>query len=136
MQSSKSLYHFGPYRLDPGQRVLLRDGKPVSLTLKAFDTLITLVQRQGHVVEKDDLMKQVWPDACVEESNLTQNIFTLRKVLGETAEGLKYIETVPRRGYRFDPCGRDHDSASRRRFFKPNGYSHNPVSGCAPVRQR
>ncbi len=101
MQASKSSYHFGPYRLDASQRVLLRDGKPVSLTLKAFDTLIALVQKQGQVVEKDDLMKQVWPDACVEDSNLTQNIFTLRKVLGETAEGLKYIETVPRRGYRF-----------------------------------
>ncbi|MFN2510726.1 MAG: winged helix-turn-helix domain-containing protein [Pyrinomonadaceae bacterium] len=101
MQSSTSSYHFGPYRLDVGQRVLLRDGKPVSLTLKAFDTLIALVEKQGHVVEKDDLMRQVWPDACVEDSNLTQNIFTLRKVLGETAEGLKYIETVPRRGYRF-----------------------------------
>ena len=101
MQASKSSYHFGPYRLDVSQRVLLRDGKPVSLTLKAFDTLIALVQKKGHVVEKDDLMKQVWPDACVEDSNLTQNIFTLRKVLGETVEGLKYIETVPRRGYRF-----------------------------------
>ncbi|MBA3515107.1 MAG: winged helix-turn-helix domain-containing protein, partial [Pyrinomonadaceae bacterium] len=101
MQATKSSYHFGPYRLDASQRVLLRDGKPVSLTLKAFDTLIALVQKQGHVVEKDDLMKQVWPDACVEDSNLTQNIFTLRKVLGETAEGSKYIETVPRRGYRF-----------------------------------
>jgi TolB-like protein len=101
MQSSTSSYHFGPYRLDVNQRVLLRDGKPVSLTLKAFDTLIALVEKQGHVVEKDDLMRQVWPDACVEDSNLTQNIFTLRKVLGETADGLKYIETVPRRGYRF-----------------------------------
>jgi TolB-like protein/predicted negative regulator of RcsB-dependent stress response len=101
MQASKSSYHFGPYRLDASQRVLLRDGKPVSLTLKAFDTLIALVQKPGHVVEKDDLMKQIWPDACVEDANLTQNIFTLRKVLGETAEGLKYIETVPRRGYRF-----------------------------------
>ncbi|MCM3869883.1 MAG: winged helix-turn-helix domain-containing protein, partial [Pyrinomonadaceae bacterium] len=101
MQASNSSYHFGPYRLDASQRVLLRDGQPVSLTLKAFDTLIALVQKQGLVVEKDDLMKQVWPDACVEDSNLTQNIFTLRKILGETAEGLKYIETVPRRGYRF-----------------------------------
>ncbi|MCA1573985.1 MAG: winged helix-turn-helix domain-containing protein, partial [Acidobacteria bacterium] len=101
MQASKSSYHFGPYHLDASQRVLLRDGKPVSLTLKAFDTLMALVQKQGHVVEKNDLMKLVWPDACVEDSNLTQNIFTLRKVLGETAEGSKYIETVPRRGYRF-----------------------------------
>ncbi len=101
MQASNSSYHFGPYRLDASQRVLLRDGQPVSLTLKAFDTLIALVQKQGQVVEKDDLMRQVWPDACVEDSNLTQNIFTLRRVLGEAAEGLKYIETVPRRGYRF-----------------------------------
>ena len=101
MQGSKSSYHFGPYRLDASQRVLLREGKPVSLTLKAFDTLHVLVEKHGHVVEKDDLMRQVWPDAFVEESNLTQNIFTLRKALGETTGEFKYIETVPRRGYRF-----------------------------------
>lgn len=101
MQGSKSSYHFGPYRLDASQRVLLREGKPVSLTLKAFDTLQVLVEKHGHVVEKDDLMRQVWPDAFVEESNLTQNIFTLRKALGETTGEFKYIETVPRRGYRF-----------------------------------
>ena len=101
MQGSKSSYHFGPYRLDATQRVLLREGKPVALTLKAFDTLQVLVEKHGDVVEKEDLMRQVWPDAFVEESNLTQNIFTLRKALGETTGEFKYIETVPRRGYRF-----------------------------------
>ncbi|MDQ3668108.1 MAG: winged helix-turn-helix domain-containing protein, partial [Acidobacteriota bacterium] len=121
MQASKNSYHFGAYRLDASQRVLLRDGKPVSLTLKAFDTLMALVQKQGRVVEKDDLMKQVWPDACVEDSNLTQNIFTLRKVLGETA-GLKYIETVPRRGYRFVAPVDEVFEASSTLAKTPDGY--------------
>jgi TolB-like protein/Tfp pilus assembly protein PilF len=92
----------------------MRDGKPVPLTLKAFDTLVALVEQQGQVVEKDDLMKRVWPDAFVEESNLTQNIFTLRRILGESAERLKYIETVPRRGYRFvAPVDEDWEAPSK-----------------------
>ena len=101
MWNSNSCYEFGAYRLDTVERVLLRDGQPVPLTPKAFETLVVLVQNNGHVVEKDDLMKQVWQDTCVEEANLTQNIFTLRRVLEESSEKPKYIETVPRRGYRF-----------------------------------
>ena len=101
MWNSNSCYEFGAYRLDTVERVLLRDGQPVPLTPKAFETLVVLVQNNGHVVEKDDLMKQVWQDTCVEEANLTQNIFTLRRVLEQSSEKPKYIETVPRRGYRF-----------------------------------
>jgi DNA-binding winged helix-turn-helix (wHTH) protein len=95
------LYQFGPFCLDASQRVLLRDGRLVSLPPKAFSTLLALVLSRGHLVEKDMLMETVWPDEVVEESNLAQHIFMLRKALGETVGNTKYIETVPRRGYRF-----------------------------------
>ncbi|MGH9880872.1 MAG: winged helix-turn-helix domain-containing protein, partial [Pyrinomonadaceae bacterium] len=95
------LYEFGPYRLDMAERLLLRNGEPVPLTPKAFETLIVLVERSGHLVEKDELMKVVWSDAFVEESNLTNNVYALRKLLGPGENGRSYIETVPKRGYRF-----------------------------------
>lgn len=95
------LYEFGPYRLLPGERLLLRNGEPVALTPKAFDTLVALVQRAGHLADKDELLKAVWPDSFVEESNLAQNVFALRRALGESENGKPYIETVPKRGYRF-----------------------------------
>ena len=98
---NKNSYHFGPYLLNGRESLLLRDGSPVALTPKVFDTLVVLVRNSGHLVEKEDLMKEVWPETIVEESNLTQNIFTLRRILGEGDKGAKYIETVPRRGYRF-----------------------------------
>ncbi len=101
MESSKKSYRFGPYQVNARECVLLRDGQPVPLTPKAFDTLLALVSNGGHLVEKDELMNQVWPETSVEESNLTQNIFTLRRVLGESDGNSKFIETVPRRGYRF-----------------------------------
>jgi DNA-binding winged helix-turn-helix (wHTH) protein/tetratricopeptide (TPR) repeat protein len=90
-------YEFGPFRLDLAERVLFRDGRPLTLTPKAFDLLLALVERGGHVTGKEELMSAVWPDTAVEESNLTHHISVLRKMLGERA----YIETVPRRGYRF-----------------------------------
>ncbi len=96
-----SLYHFGPFCLDSGERVLLRDGRVVPLPAKALSTLLTLVLNSGQLVEKDVLIQRVWPDEFVEEGNLAQHIFMLRKALGETVENAKYIETVPRRGYRF-----------------------------------
>ena len=97
----KELYEFGPFRLDPGKRLLLLDNQPVPLQLKAFETLLVLVRHSEQVVLKDDLMKSVWPDTFVEESNLAQNIFVLRKTLGETAGDHRYIVTIPGRGYRF-----------------------------------
>jgi len=97
----KHFYVFAPFFLDPEERVLLRDGSPVPLGPKVLETLLVLVQNAGHVVEKDYVMKQVWPDAFVEEGNLNKNIFVLRKTLGQLDGGLEYIETVPRRGYRF-----------------------------------
>ena len=97
----KVLYEFGPFRVDPDKQVLLRDGKPVPVTPKAFDTLLILIRNSREVVSKDELMKAVWPDAFVEESNLAQNVFVLRKALGDTPDDRRYIVTLPGRGYRF-----------------------------------
>jgi DNA-binding winged helix-turn-helix (wHTH) protein/TolB-like protein/Tfp pilus assembly protein PilF len=100
-QQDNRSYEFGRFRLKIAERVLLREGEPVPLTPKVFDILLTLVENGGQVVAKDDLMKRVWPNTFVEEGNLTQNISLLRKALGETPGGIQFIETVPRRGYRF-----------------------------------
>ena len=100
-QQTKHFYQFGSHRLDPAKRVLLLEGKPLPLTAKVFDTLLVLVERRGQVVEKDELMKLLWPDSFVEEANLSQNVSILRKVLGESPNDHRYIVTVPGRGYRF-----------------------------------
>lgn len=97
----RHLYEFGPYRLDTAEQLLLRNGQPVPLTPKAFETLVALVERSGHLVEKDQLMKAVWSDTFVEESNLTNNVYELRRILGQDENGRGYIETFPKRGYRF-----------------------------------
>ncbi|HEV2837134.1 MAG TPA: winged helix-turn-helix domain-containing protein, partial [Pyrinomonadaceae bacterium] len=110
MPHSSNLYEFGPYRLNVAQRVLTRDGEAVSLTPKATEILVRLVMNAGQLLEKDDLLKEVWPDTFVEEANLTQNIFTLRKALGDERAGPKYIETVARRGYRFVASVKVHEA--------------------------
>jgi eukaryotic-like serine/threonine-protein kinase len=97
----KVLYEFGPFRVDPEKQVLLREDQPVAITPKVFETLLILVRHSREVVSKDELMKAVWPDAFVEEANLSQNIFMLRKALGDTPEDRRYIVTLPGRGYRF-----------------------------------
>src|SRR5262245_43467786 len=97
----RQCYEFGAFRLDAQERLLLRDGAPISLTPKAFDLLFALVERHGRLVEKEELFQTVWPDTIVEESNLTYNISHIRKALGDGENGLKFIETVPKRGYRF-----------------------------------
>jgi eukaryotic-like serine/threonine-protein kinase len=94
-------YAFGPFRLDSQERVLLRDGTPVPLAPKATEILLVLVEQAGHLVDKETLINRVWPDAFVEEGNLNKNVFFLRKALGEWDGGREYIETVPKRGYRF-----------------------------------
>jgi len=99
--SSKVLYEFGPFRVDPDKQVLFRDGAPVPVTPKTFETLLILVRHSRELVSKDDLMKELWPDSFVEESNLSQNIFMLRKALGDTPEDKRYIVTLPGKGYRF-----------------------------------
>ena len=97
-QDRLRLYEFGPFRLDPAEHKLLRGNEIVALTPKAFDTLLLLVRNSGHLMKKDDLIRMLWPDSFVEEGSLSNNIFLLRKALGEDPP---FIETVPRRGYRF-----------------------------------
>ena len=87
--------------LDADERLLWRDGERVSLTPKVLDTLVVLIENRGRLVEKDALMKALWPDSFVEEANLTNNVWALRKVLSEGLNGQTCIETVPTRGYRF-----------------------------------
>lgn len=94
------VYEFGPFRLDASQHLLFRNGDVISLPPKATETLVVLVQNHGRLVQKDAIMSAVWPDCFVEESNLTVQISLLRKALGES-NGTRYIETIPRRGYRF-----------------------------------
>jgi len=101
---SPGFYEFEDFRLEVSKRLLFRQGQPVRLTPKAFDTLLVLVQRKGEVISKDELMRQVWPDTVVEENNLNQNISTLRRVLGENRGENRYIATVPGQGYRFVPA--------------------------------
>jgi Tol biopolymer transport system component/DNA-binding winged helix-turn-helix (wHTH) protein len=96
----RHLYEFGPFRLDATERLLLRDQQHIPLTPKAFDTLLVLVEHGGHVIDKTELMKKVWPDTFVEEVNLAKNVSFLRKVLG-AEDSEHYIETIPKRGYRF-----------------------------------
>jgi DNA-binding winged helix-turn-helix (wHTH) protein len=98
---SQGNYQFGPFLIDVRERVLQRDGQPVALTPKAFDLLAALVEQPGRLISKDELLHKVWPDTFVEESNLAYNVFALRKALGDAAESGLYIETVPKRGYRF-----------------------------------
>lgn len=95
------IYEFGPFRLDPAERVLLREGQALALNPKGFDLLHVLVRNAGRVVLKKELMREVWPDTFVEENNLTVNISALRKMLEQWSSGHTYIQTVPRRGYRF-----------------------------------
>ena len=97
----RHLYEFGPFRLEPAEHLLLRNGQVIPLPPKVFDTLLVLVQSSGHLVDKDELLRRVWPDTFVEEGNLTKNIFALRKILEGGRENEKFIETIPKRGYRF-----------------------------------
>jgi len=95
------IYEFGPFRLNIDEGYLARNDCFVPLTPKAFDLLVALVRKNGSVVKKDELMKELWPDSFVEEGNLTQHVFALRRALGENHGEPQFIETVARRGYRF-----------------------------------
>ena len=106
------LYEFGAFRVDASKRLLARDGMPVPLTPKVFDTLLHLVQHSGTAVGKDELMRAIWPDTIVEENNLNQNISTLRRVLEDHRSEHRYIATVP--GYGLPSCpGSPTNSASK-----------------------
>src|SRR5438477_2065954 len=98
-KQSKEVYQFGSFRLDLGKRMLERNGELIALTPKIFQLLLVLVRHSNEVVTKDELMKALWPDTFVEETNLTRNIFALRKALGESDDD-RYVITVPSQGYR------------------------------------
>jgi DNA-binding winged helix-turn-helix (wHTH) protein len=105
---AKVIFEFGSFRLNPAERLLLRDQAQVRLPPKAFDALVVLVENRGHLLEKEELLRRVWPDTFVEESNLAQHISVLRKALQDGEDGSRYIETVPKRGYRFIAEVREH----------------------------
>lgn len=127
---AQRLYEFGPFQLDLAERRLLQAGKPIPLTPKALQTLLVLIENQGRVVEKNDLMNRIWPDTFVEEATLAQNVFTLRKQLGDDRSEAVYIETVPKRGYRFTAPVRLVDAP------EPERLTGAPVQAGAPDRGR
>jgi len=96
-----SCYRFGPFLLEPKERLLLCDGRQITLTPKAFELLVLLVENSGHALTKEEMLTKLWPDTFVEEANLTNNISLLRRTLGDNSEAPQYIQTVPRLGYRF-----------------------------------
>ena len=99
--SADQIYEFGRFRLDPVEKTLVSAGKPLKITPKAFDTLHVLLENAGHLIEKDELLRAIWPDQFVEEGNLAYTIRLIRKALDDDADSPEFIETVPRRGYRF-----------------------------------
>ncbi len=99
--SVNQVYEFGPFSVDPVKRQLKNQSELVPLNSKAFDLLLLLVEESGRIIEKDELMKRLWPDSFVEEGNLSVQVSTLRKALGETPNDHQYIVTIPGRGYRF-----------------------------------
>src|SRR5215204_2894101 len=99
MEKTGVIYEFGKFTLDPGERVLLVDREPVHLSDKVFDTLLLLIQNNGKLLTKDEMMTSIWEESFVEEGNLAKNISRLRKILN--ADGVELIETMPKRGYRF-----------------------------------
>jgi len=131
---TRQLYEFGPFRLDADERLLIRDGRMTPLPPKVFDTLLVLVENSGRVVSKDELMQSLWPDTFVEESNLTQNISQLRRALGDGAADAQYIETVPKRGYRFiagvQPLAVN--GISTEEAFAVNGHAPAPAAEAEP----
>lgn len=99
--AEKRIYEFGNFRLNARERIIESAGRPVSIAPKALDLLIVLVENRGRLVEKEDLMRRIWPETFVEDNNLAFNISVLRKLFGESGAAPQYIETVPKRGYRF-----------------------------------
>ena len=98
---AKHFYEFGSFRVDATEHLLLRDGQPIPLKAKIYDLLVELVTNSGHILMKQELMNRLWPDSFVEEHNLAVSISALRKALGGEPNDQVYIETIPRRGYRF-----------------------------------
>src|SRR5580693_2922748 len=123
----RHLYEFGPFVLDPGERLLRNGAARIELPPRAFDTLLALVENSGRLLEKDALMRTVWHDTVVEENNLTQVVYLVRKALRDGEDGARYIETVPKRGYRF---------VGEVREFEPSnghGNGHNRATRLEPA---
>src|SRR5215475_12642594 len=100
-EQTAPFYEFGPFRVDTVKYVLTREGEVVPLSLKAFEILLALIEHRGQVLEKNELLKRVWPNTVVEENNLARNISALRKALDEQPNEHRYILTIPGHGYRF-----------------------------------
>src|SRR5437016_968230 len=133
---AKHLYGFGSYQLDAVERVLLRDGQPVTVPPKDLETLLVLVERAGHIVEKEELLDRVWPGVFIEEGNLARHIFNLRQVLGDSPDGRKYIETIPRRGYRFVAAVREDGEPAAPHPAVPQTSEPAPPAVPAPLVQK
>ncbi|MFN0111569.1 MAG: DPP IV N-terminal domain-containing protein [Blastocatellia bacterium] len=136
----KQLYEFGSFRLDAAERLLMREGRTVPLSPKVFDTLLALVENSGRIVGKEELMQLLWPDTFVEESNLTQNISQLRRALGDGNGDGQFIETIPKRGYRFAISVAQVSDAEPALSFATNGHGAiaaesnvEPVSAALPT---
>src|SRR5258708_24373357 len=122
----RQMYKFGPFVLDPGERLVRHGAARMELPPRAFDTLVVLVENNGRLLEKDELMRTVWGDTVVEENNLSQVVYLLRKALRDGEDGARYIETVPKRGYRFVAEVREFEPAEE------NSQSRGGISGFAP----
>ena len=119
MSSAELFYEFGPFRLSPSEKLLLRDENPVPLMPKVFDLLCLLVEHDGRLMERESLLKQLWPDTFVEEGNLSKALFLLRHALGQEGNEGPYIETVPKRGYRFVAAVREIPVRAGERLGEP-----------------
>ncbi len=135
-KQSDHLYEFGSFSLDAQERLLLHDGNPIPISSKTFEALLVLIQNAGHLVTKDDLLKQLWPDTFVEEANLAKHISLLRKALGETPNGQEYIETVPKYGYRFAADVRERNGAPAEADRRSLDEAGAPIIGLAPTLAR
>ena len=123
-QPTKRLYEFGRFRLDLEECLLLRNGRPVSLKPKALEMLALLIENSGRMIDKEELMRRLWPDSFVEEANIAVNISQLRKALGQNGNGEQYIETVPKRGYRFVAAVREIEVAAPALVVRERVRSH------------
>ena len=129
-------FEFGPFLLDPAKRSLLRDGIPQPLTPKAFDLLALLVRHRARVLSKEELLSTLWPETFVEEANLSQQIFVIRRTLNGDSESAEYIATIPRRGYRFTAQVIERSEIERLAESAPNEPTESQVSMVGPIAGR
>ena len=132
MPGSAPAFEFGPFRLEPDERRLVRDGDPVTIAPKAFDLLVFMVERSGRLLKKEELMEHLWPGVFVEEVNLAQNISAIRRVLGGDGRDA-YIKTVAGAGYRFVAAVRETPApaartSARQRWTPDPGQANRRVS--------